>query len=170
MKIDPSIFKAYDIRGTYPGQLSADVAYQVGAALADYLKPKVVAIGRDMRLSSDELAENLIRGINDQGTDVVDLGRCSTDGLYFAVGRFGYDGGVMITASHNPKQYNGFKICRKNAEPLSGQVGLNQILEGIQNGVHESKSPSRGHTIRCDISEDYARHCLSFIDVANIRP
>ena len=84
--------------------------------------PKTIAVGRDMRLSSEELADNLIRGINDSGVDVIDLGLCSTDGLYYAVGRFAHDGGVMITASHNPKEYNGFKICRKMAEPLSGKA------------------------------------------------
>jgi len=170
MDIDPSIFKAYDIRGTHPDQVNGDVAYLVGAALAAYLKPKTIAVGRDMRISSDELAEHLIRGINDNGADVIDLGLTSTDGLYYAVGKYGYDGGVMITASHNPKQYNGFKICRKMAEPLSGQQGLNQMLESIQNDSYRAKSPSRGVTVRKDISEDYAKHCLSFIDPSKVKP
>ncbi len=170
MNIDSSIFKAYDIRGTHPDQVNGDVAYSVGAALAAYLNPKTIAVGRDMRTSSDELAEHLIRGINDNGADVIDLGLTSTDGLYFAVGKYGYDGGVMITASHNPKQYNGFKICRKLAEPLSGQLGLNQMLELIQNDTYLNKAPSRGVSVRKDISEAYADHCLSFIDVSKIRP
>jgi len=170
MTIDPSIFKAYDIRGTYPNQLNGDIAYQIGGALAGYLKPKAIAVGRDMRLSSAELFDSLAHGITDQGVDVIDLGLCSTDGLYFAVGKFGYDGGVMITASHNPKEYNGFKICRKNAEPLSGQEGLNQVLKAIQDGTYTAKSPSRGVIARKDIGEDYAEHCLSFVDVSRIRP
>jgi len=170
MTIDPSIFKAYDIRGTYPNQLDGEIAYHIGGALAGYLKPKAIAVGRDMRLSSAELFDSLAHGITDQGVDVIDLGLCSTDGLYFAVGKFGYDGGVMITASHNPKEYNGFKICRKNAEPLSGQEGLNQVLKAIQDGAYTAKSPSRGVIARKDIGEDYAEHCLSFVDVSNIRP
>ncbi|MFQ6009378.1 MAG: phosphomannomutase/phosphoglucomutase [Candidatus Zixiibacteriota bacterium] len=170
MKIDSSIFKAYDIRGTVPNQLNGEIAYKVGYALADFLKPASIAVGRDMRLSSDELYEHLAQGIADYGVDVIDLGLISTDGLYFAVGKFGFDGGVMITASHNPKQYNGFKICRQNAEPLSGQEGLNQIQKFIEDNTEIVKSPSRGVIVRKYISQDYAQHCLSFIDRAQIRP
>lgn len=170
MKFDSSIFKAYDIRGTVPDQLNGDIAYRLGYALAGFLKSRSIAVGRDMRLSSDELFEHLTRGINDNGVDVIDLGLISTDGLYFTVGKFGLDGGVMITASHNPKEYNGFKVCRKNAEPLSGQEGLNQVLQFIQDGAEIVKSPSRGIVIRKDISQDYAEHCLSLIDLSKIKP
>lgn len=170
MNIDSSIFKAYDIRGTTPNQLNGEIAYHIGAALVAYLHPKSVAVGRDMRVSSDELAEGLIRGLNDSGSDVVDLGLCSTDGLYYAVGKFGHDGGIMITASHNPKQYNGFKICRQRAEPLSGEQGLRQMLEAIQSDSHLVKSPSRGVAVREDIGDSYAEHCLSFINVSKVRP
>ncbi|MBD3402529.1 phosphomannomutase/phosphoglucomutase [candidate division GN15 bacterium] len=170
MAIDPSIFKAYDIRGTYPDQLNAEAAYQIGAGLAQYLQPTTIAVGRDMRVSSDELFENLARGINDQGVEVIDLGLISTDALYFAVGKFGYDGGVMITASHNPKDYNGFKICRKNAEPLSGQEGLNQILESIQQGGYEKKASAKGMIIRREINEEYADCCVSFINPDKVKP
>lgn len=169
MNFDSSIFKAYDIRGTYPDQLNADIAYAIGNALAVYLKPKSIAIGRDMRISSDEMFEALSRGIVDAGVDAVDLGRISTDALYFGVGKFDYDGGVMITASHNPKQYNGFKICRKQALPLSGKEGLDIIKELMEKG-ERMKSPSRGNIARMDILEEYARHCLSFIDVSKIKP
>ncbi|UCD65105.1 MAG: phosphomannomutase/phosphoglucomutase [Candidatus Zixiibacteriota bacterium] len=167
--VDPAIFKAYDIRGTYPDQVNGEVAYQIGLALAAYLSPNSIAIGRDMRLSSGELFENISRGILDYGVDVIDLGLISTDGLYYAVGKFDFEGGVMITASHNPKQYNGFKICRKNAAPLSGQDGLNDILKAIQNNEHK-KSPSRGNIVRKDIAEDYAAHCLSFIEPSKVKP
>ncbi len=170
MSINPSIFKAYDIRGTYPDQVNEDAAYKIGAALVGYLRPKSIAVGRDMRVSSDRLAESLIRGINDAGSDVIDLGLVSTDGLYHAVGKYGYDGGVMITASHNPKQYNGFKICRENAVPLSGNEGLGQICESIQNGAWEPKASSKGVTVRRDVSADYAAHCLSFIDPTKVKP
>jgi len=170
MQFNSSIFKAYDIRGTVPDQLDGETTYKIGYALAAQLKPSAIAVGRDMRLSSSELFDNLARGINDYGVDVVDLGLISTDGLYFAVGKFGFEGGVMITASHNPKEYNGFKVCRKNAEPLSGQEGLNQILKFIQDGTKIAKSPSRGVVVRKDISRGYAAHCLSFIDRSKVEP
>jgi phosphomannomutase len=170
MLVDSSIFKAYDIRGTVPNQINAEIAYKIGYALSGFLKPKSIAVGRDMRLSSVELFEGLTRGINDNGVDVIDLGLISTDSLYFAVGKLGLDGGVMITASHNPKQYNGFKVCRKNAEPLSGQEGLNQVRRFIENGAEIIKSPSRGIVVRKDISQNYAEHCLSFIDPSQIKP
>jgi phosphomannomutase len=169
MKFDHSIFKAYDIRGVVPEQLNPDIAYRVGNALAGYLKPTSIAVGRDMRLSSEELFDSLARGIMDAGVDVIDLGLVSTDGLYFAVGKFGYDGGVMITASHNPKQYNGFKICRKEALPLSGQEGLDKIKEALIND-NLLKSPQRGNIHRKNIAHDYAEHCLSFIDLSVIKP
>ena len=170
MNIDPSIFKAYDIRGTYPNQINGDVAYQIGFHLSSLLKPKNVAVGRDMRLSSEELQVHLTRGINDAGVDVIDLGLVSTDGLYFAVGKLGFDAGVMITASHNPKEYNGFKVCRQNAEPLSGVDGLGLVLRAIQSGQEIAKAPSRGVIIRRDLTAAYAAHCLSFIDVAAVKP
>lgn len=170
MTADLSIFNAYDIRGIYPNQLDTDLAYKIGFALTTYLKAKTIAVGRDMRLSSDDLFESLAHGINDGGVDVIDLGLCSTDGLYFAVGSFGYDGGVMITASHNPKEYNGFKICRKNAEPLSGQDGLKQIRKFIEDENEINKSPASGNIVRKDIADEYASHCLSFIDINKIKP
>jgi len=170
MTFDKSIFKAYDIRGVVPDQLNPDIAYKIGYALAGVLKAKSIAVGYDMRLSSDDLFESLARGINDNGVDVIDLGRISTDALYFGVGRFGYDGGVMITASHNPKEYNGFKVCRKNAEPLSGQDGLNQVARFIADSGETTKSPNPGIIVRKDILDDYAAHCLSFIDISKIRP
>ena len=170
MAIDPSIFKAYDIRGTHPEQINREIAYDIGAALATFLRPRSIAVGRDMRVSSGELFDGLTRALNDSGVDVVDLGLISTDGLYFAVGKYDYEGGVMITASHNPKQYNGFKICRKLAEPLSGSDGLGQMLEMIQAGTHINRLPSRGVTIRKEIEEEYAAHCLSFIDAGLVKP
>jgi phosphomannomutase len=169
MDFDHSIFKAYDIRGIYPEQLNDEIAYRIGNALATYLQPTSIAVGRDMRLSSDELFDHLSRGIIDAGVDVVDIGRVSTDGLYFAVGKFNYDGGVMITASHNPKEYNGFKICRNSAMPLSGQEGLDKIMLSVENDSIE-KSSQRGNIARKDISTDYAEHCLSFIDSSIIKP
>ena len=169
MDFDRSIFKAYDIRGTVPDQLTADIAYRIGNSLAGYLKPKSIAVGRDMRISSEELFDGLTTGIIDRGVDVVDLGMISTDALYFAVGRFKYDGGVMITASHNPSQYNGFKICREQAAPLSGSEGFDVIADDIANDRIE-KSPNRGSIARKDINHDFGEHALSFIDPTVIKP
>ena len=169
LNFDGSIFKAYDIRGIFPDQLNTDVAYRVGNGLAGYLKPKTIAVGRDMRVSSDELFDALASGLLDAGVDVIDIGMVSTDGLYFAVGKYGYDGGVMITASHNPKDYNGFKICRQQAQPLSGQAGLDKIKEAMENEIIQ-KSPQRGNIARKDVSVEYAEHCLSFINPAKIKP
>ncbi len=169
MKFDRSIFKAYDIRGTVPEQLTPEIAYQIGNSLAGYLKPKSIAVGRDMRVSSDQLFDGLSEGIIDRGVDVVDLGMVSTDALYFAVGKYGYDGGVMITASHNPGHYNGFKVCRREAVPLSGSEGLNIVVDDVAAEKIE-KSPSKGSIARRDISEDFTAHVLSFIDPTAIKP
>jgi len=169
MNFDSTIFKAYDIRGTFPEQINGEIAYRIGYVLAQYLRTKAIAVGRDMRVSSDELFEHFAKGINHAGVDVIDLGLCSTDGLYFAVGKFAYGGGVMITASHNPAEYNGFKICRANAVPLSGQEGLNEIKKMIENDEPIDKSAASGTIIRKDISSDYAEHCLSFIDLNKIK-
>src|SRR5438874_10945430 len=117
--IDPGIFKAYDIRGIYGETLTDEVAYRIGRAAAHYLDVPQIAVGRDMRLSSPQLAAALLRGIIDQGTNAIDLGMVTTDGLYFAVGAFDYPAGVMITASHNPGQYNGMKFCGAGALPIS---------------------------------------------------
>ena len=119
--ITEAIFKAYDIRGTVPDQLDAQTAYEIGRAMARTQGVQRVAVGRDMRTHSDELFEAVARGLREEGVTVVDVGRCSTDALYFAVGRFEYDGGIMITASHNPPQYNGFKICGRQAAPYSNE-------------------------------------------------
>ena len=169
MQIDPIIFKAYDIRGTVPDTFKPEYAYPIGLSISLFLEAETMAVGRDMRLSSDEIFEHLARGLNDGGTNVIDIGLTSTDALYFAVGKYQYDGGVMITASHNPKQYNGLKICRKNAEPLSGDQGLSEMLDMIQ----QEKLPlakNKGRTSRRDILNEYISHCLSFIDVTKIKP
>ena len=168
-KIDQKIFKAYDIRGTYPDQVNEGIAYKVGRGLVEYLSAKSVAVGRDMRLSSPELHEGLIRGIVEGGCDVIDIGLVSTDCLYFAVGKFGYDAGVMITASHNPPEYNGFKMCRKEAVPLSGEAGIGQIKELILKDAFPA--PKKLGTVeKRDIEEAYVQHLLSFVDKDRIKP
>src|SRR5258705_14014251 len=131
MNINPDIFKAYDVRGVYPGEVNDDAARAIGAAFVTYLKAKRIAVGRDMRLSSPAMAAAFIDGATAQGADVVDYGMIPTDMLYFAVARDGHDGGVEVTASHNPKQYNGLKMVRKEALPLSGDAGIGHIRDMI---------------------------------------
>jgi phosphomannomutase len=167
--IDPSLFKAYDVRGIYGENLNDDVVYTIGRAAAQYLNVPEIAVGRDMRLSSPQLATALIRGITDQGVNAVDLGMVTTDGLYFAVGKFNYPAGVMITASHNPGKYNGMKFCRAQAAPISLDTGLADIRDlAIQGSFGQ---PARkGEVIHRDIIDDYVNHALSFIDVSKVRP
>ena len=127
--LHPEIFGAYDIRGVYPETLDDNAGYAIGRAMVRFLAVSQVAVGRDMRLSSPALAAAIIRGITDQGADAIDLGLTTTDELYFAVGKFGYPAGVMITASHNPAKYNGMKLCRADAVALSADTGLYQIRD-----------------------------------------
>lgn len=167
--VDPSIFKAYDIRGTYPDQLNKEVAHRIGRGLVAYLKPKSVVVGRDMRLSSPEVWEGLTRGITEGGADVVDIGLVSTDCMYFSVGKYGYDAGVMITASHNPPEYNGFKMCKKDAVPLSGEAGLDRIKEIVLK--NDFPPPSKlGRVEKRDVDDAYVQHVLSFVNKKRIKP
>src|SRR3979490_110662 len=133
--VNPTIFKAYDVRGIFPDEVNDDVARAIGAAFIAHLQARHVAVGRDMRLSSPALAAAFIEGATSQGADVVDYGQISTDMLYFAVARDRHDGGVQITASHNPKQYNGMKMVRREAFPLSGEEGLLEIRQTIENNA-----------------------------------
>jgi len=168
-KFDPQIFKAYDIRGVYPDQINEEIAYKIGRGFVEYLRPQNCAVGRDMRLSSLTLWKGLTEGIVDGGTDVIDLGLCSTDGLYFAVGKFGYDSGIMITASHNPPEYNGMKMCQKDAVPLSGEQGLDQIKELIIKNDFPVAG-KKGKIKKHNIDRSYTEHVLSFIDTQKIKP
>ncbi|GBD20627.1 Phosphomannomutase/phosphoglucomutase [bacterium HR28] len=164
-----TVFKAYDVRGIYPTELDEQLAYRIGRAFALYLRPRHVVVGRDMRVSSPALADAVIRGLLDQGVDVTDVGLVSTDALYFAVGKYRFDGGIMVTASHNPPEYNGFKLCREEAQALSLDHGIGEIRELVIKG--EFPEPERPGTLtRRDILDDFAAHVLSFIDPTVIKP
>ena len=167
--VDPEIFKAYDVRGIYGENLDEAVAYRIGRAAAQYLRVPDIAVGRDMRNSSPQLAAALLRGITDQGVNAIDLGMTTTDGLYFAVGKFNYSAGVMITASHNPGKYNGMKFCRAQAFPISLESGLAEIRDLALSGTYPEPS-TKGHLMNHDISDAFVKHALSFIDVNNVRP
>jgi phosphomannomutase len=167
--LNPDIFKSYDIRGIYPKELDEPVAERIGRAFVEFLHPATVAVGRDMRPSSDALFRAFAKGVSEQGADVVDLGQTSTDELYFAVGHFGYPAGAMITASHNPKEYNGFKLCRENAIALSGDTGVYAIRDLALAGSF-ALAARRGSVTAKDPLPVFAEHCLSFIDVEAIKP
>ena len=169
--LDPSIFKAYDVRGIYPQQISGPVAERIGRAFVDYLGAKHIAVGRDTRLSSPEIAVGLIAGARDQGAEVTDLGVVGTDMLYYYVARHELDGGAIVTASHNPKEWNGIKLVRRGALALSGDAGIKEIREALTAGRFEVSSGRTPGQIRgCQVVEEYAQHCLAFIDRARLRP
>ena len=134
MSISPAIFKAYDVRGIYPTEVNEDAARAIGRAFVAYLDAKRIAVSRDMRVSSPAIAAAFIEGARAQGADVIDYGLCATDMMYFAVVRDGLDGGAQITASHNPKEYNGIKMVRREAFPLSGDAGIGEIRDMVTNG------------------------------------
>ena len=168
--IDPSIFKSYDIRGIVPSQLNEELAYAIGRAFVEVLERKNICIGRDMRPSGQAFMEALARGASDAGADVTEVGLISTDAIYFAVGHYGFDGGVMITASHNPANYNGFKFCREEAIAISIDTGLAQIRDKVVAGDFKT-SPRKGAIKTKDILDDFAAHCISFIgDVSKVKP
>jgi phosphomannomutase len=169
MTLDPKVFKAYDVRGIVPGELDADGAYRIARAYVDVFEPKRMAIGRDMRLSSDELAEAAIAGALDAGADVEDLGLAATEMMYFAVGERGLDGGIAVTASHNPSEYNGMKIVRRKVLPVGGDTGLEQISRLAIAGTF--KTPARrGERFATPVLEAFADKVLSIVDVAAIAP
>ena len=163
------VFGAYDVRGIYEQDLTDEIAYQVARGLVAYLNATEVMVGRDMRLSSPAIAQAVIRGITDQGANAIELGLTSTDELYFAVGKFNAPAGIMITASHNPGIYNGLKLCREQAIPLSSDAGLGEIRAMIIAGNLPTPT-QRGTVEQRDVLDDFITHAFSFIDVSAIRP
>ena len=170
LSLSPDIFKAYDVRGVYPDEINEDAARAIGTAFVTYLKAQRIAVGRDMRLSSPSLAAAFIDGATSQGADVVDYGMAPTDMLYFAVASDRLEGGVQITASHNPKQYNGMKMVRKEAFPLSGDAGISDIRDMIAAGRLPPAAAHRGQVTAKDTLAAYVDHVMSFIDPAIVRP
>jgi phosphomannomutase len=162
-------FKAYDLRGRIPNELNDDVAYRVARGYAQFLLPKRVVVGRDIRLSSAALTDAVCRGLADSGVDVYDIGICGTEGVYFATFDGVYDGGIMITASHNPPDYNGMKFVREESKPISADNGLEQIRFFAERG--EFPTPKGlGQRQRADTTQAYISHLLSYIDVAALKP
>jgi phosphomannomutase len=167
--IDPTIFKAYDVRGITPGQLDGEIARRIGCAFVEYLGAKRIAVGRDMRTSSPDIAAGFIKGARSQGCDIVDIGVVGTDMLYFMVGSRDLDGGAIITASHNPKEWNGVKMVRRGALALSGDAGIKEVREALLAGRFAEDPGDVGPPARQEsVTGDYARHCLSFVDAPRI--
>jgi phosphomannomutase len=164
-----SCFKAYDIRGRIPDQLNEDVAYRVGRAYAQFLRPKAVVIGQDVRPTSPALTAALTKGLAEGGADVLDLGLCGTEEVYFATAHAGADGGIMVTASHNPADFNGMKLVREESRPISGDSGLDVIRHLAEEG--KFNDPERIGTVSpYEHRVAYIRHLLSYIDTSVLRP
>jgi phosphomannomutase len=166
--LDPKVFKAYDVRGIYPTELDEEGAYAVGRAYVEEFEARRIAVARDMRLSSPAMAAAAIRGAVDAGAEVSDLGLAGTEMLYFGVGHLDLDGGIAVTASHNPKEYTGMKIVRRGALPVGGESGLEQIRDRAAEGFGE---PAGGGAVeQVDIWEAYVERVLSFVDLGALRP
>jgi phosphomannomutase len=170
-----SCFKAYDIRGRIPDELNTDIAYRIGRAYAESIQPNRVIVGRDIRLSSNEMADAVIKGLQDAGVNVYDIGLCGTEEVYYAT--FAYreagepmDGGIMVTASHNPKDYNGMKLVREQSKPVSGDTGLNDIKQLAEANNFSAPVAYRGTVTAISIGADYTRHLLGYIDPLALKP
>jgi phosphomannomutase len=168
--LDPKVFKAYDVRGLYPVELDEDGAEAIGRAYVERFEPQRIAVGRDMRLSSPAMQKAVMRGAATAGADVLDLGLVGTEMVYFAVGSLGLEGGIMVTASHNPKQYTGLKLVRRGALPVGGDSGLLDLRDLIDSGNSSTGRDDRGEVQDLDIWPAYVERVLSFVDVAAIEP
>ncbi len=162
-------FKAYDVRGRVPDQLNESVAYRIGRSFAEFLNAKTVVVGHDIRLTSPSLTEALIDGITDSGADVLHIGQCGTEEVYFAAFNNAVDGGICVTASHNPMDYNGMKFVREGAKPISGDTGLLDIKRLAEQNDFAPVT-KKGAVSRLDSRPDYIQHLLTYVDVSALKP
>ena len=169
MKIEINCFKPYDIRGRIPDQLNDEIAYRIGRAYAMWLKPRNVVVGYDIRLTSQDLCKSLTQGLLDSGVDVINIGQCGTEEIYFATSHLKTSGGIVVTASHNPKDYNGMKLVREDSKPISGDTGLNEIKTLAEEGKFPPPSHS-GTLTQEDTKAAYIEHLLSYIDLSALKP
>jgi len=167
--LDAKIFKAYDVRGIYPDELDEEGAYAIGRAYVQQFEPRRIAVGRDMRLSSPQMAASVMRGAADEGAEVLDLGLVGTEMVYFAVGELALDGGIAVTASHNPKEYTGMKIVRRGALPVGGESGLLDVRDKAL-AVTDRKGGGDERMKKVDIWPAYVDRVLSFVDVSALAP
>jgi phosphomannomutase len=166
--LDPEVFKAYDVRGIHGEELDEEGAYAIGRAYVEQFGPRRIAVGRDMRVSSPAMARAAIEGAADGGAEVLDIGLVGTEMVYFAVGELALDGGIMVTASHNPKEYTGMKIVREGALPVGGESGLQEIRDRALRGF---EPPAARASIRDeDVWPGFVERVLSFIDPGRVRP
>lgn len=171
MNVD--IFQAYDVRGIYPTEINEQVAYEIALGYAAIFKPQNVVVGMDARLSSPSLKESVIKGLLDSGIDVIDVDKVTTDMIYFTVGAYDYAGGIIVSASHNPRQYNGMKFVREKATAISSDTGLYDLRDALKEGKFMEPAPGkgkRGTLKKIDVFEDYLKHVFSFIDRSSISP
>ncbi|GGK77216.1 phosphomannomutase CpsG [Amphritea balenae] len=164
-------FKAYDIRGQLGTQLDEDLSYRIGRAYAEFLQPKTVVVGGDMRLSTESLKQALANGLRDAGVDVLDIGLCGTEEIYFATAHLDMDGGIVVTASHNPEDYNGMKLVRKGSRPISGDTGLNDIEQLARENNFAGVDPSqRGSYNKADTLTAYVEHLKGYVKLNTLKP
>ena len=162
-------FKAYDVRGRIPDQLNEDIARRIGRAYAEVIRPRQVVVGHDIRLSSEAIKAALIEGLQQQGVDVYDIGLCGTEEIYFATSHAGMDGGIAVTASHNPKDYNGMKFVREESRPISADTGLLDIRRLAElNEFTPAPQPGEYHPL--DVDDAYVQHLVSYVDVSDLKP
>lgn len=167
--IDITCFKAYDIRGKVPSQLNDDVAYRVGRAFVEFLDAKSVVVGHDIRLTSEDLTKALVKGLTEAGADVTHIGECGTEEVYFATAHLGVDGGICVTASHNPMDYNGMKLVGKGSKPISSDSGLNDIQKMAESGSFKDSSKT-GELKELNTRPSYIEHLLTYINPVKIKP
>ena len=171
MAVNTTGFGSYDIRGIFPVSMNQDLAYRIGRVFPEIFNAKKVAVGRDIRLSGPTIFDALSRGLTESGCDVYDIGQCGTEMMYFATGFKEFDGGIMITASHNPKDYNGMKFVKKNCVPIAPKSGLSEIKKQVEDESRDwSFKKATGTIYRIDILHDYIKKILSYIDVKNLKP
>ena len=163
-----SCFKAYDVRGRIPDQLNEDIAWRIGAAFAEVIDPGTVVVGHDIRLTSESIKGALSDGLRSMGVDVFDIGLCGTEEIYFATVHAGMGGGIAVTASHNPKDYNGMKFVRAGSQPVSGDSGLHDIQALAERNKFEQRRP--GSLQPMEAATAYIDHLLSYIDVSALKP
>ena len=169
MGADLVCFMAYDIRGRIPDQLNEDIAFRIGRSYAEFLKPEQIVVGRDVRLSSESLCNALSQGLMESGVNVFDIGLCGTEEVYFATFHHHLDGGIMVTASHNPMDFNGMKLVREGARPISGDTGLHDIRRLAEQGLFAPAKKSGWRRALVN-RPDYIRHLLHYVDIAKLKP
>ena len=170
MNYNTQAFGAYDIRGIYPETINEGIAYRIGRFFPVLFAAKKVVVGNDIRLSGPAIKKALVQGLVESGCDVIDIGQCGTEMIYFATFHLKMDGGIMITASHNPKEYNGMKFVRQEARPISGDTGLRDLEKQVADGELPAAAEVFGKVESLDITEEYVNHILAYVDVAKLKP